>query len=96
MCGGTKTLMLLRRDNKYFYNASTCRDNCAKWILKISLWYMQGNAYLIFMDVNMITGKCHMHKYIISTTAHLRASADDAYNERYRAIQCKINGRRHI
>ena len=36
LSGGTKTLMLLRNENKCFYNASTCGDNCAKWILEIA------------------------------------------------------------
>ena len=36
LSGGTKTLMLLRNENKHFYNASTCGDNCAKWILRIA------------------------------------------------------------
>lgn len=36
LSGGTKTLLLLRNENKHFYNASTCGDNCAKWILKIA------------------------------------------------------------
>ena len=33
---GTKTLLLLATDSTNIYNASTCGDNCAKWILKIA------------------------------------------------------------
>lgn len=34
--GGTKTLLLIRNDRKKVFNASTCGDNCAKWLLKIA------------------------------------------------------------
>ena len=34
--GGTKTLLLIYNDPKHIFNASTCGDNCAKWILKIA------------------------------------------------------------
>ena len=36
LSGGTKTLLLLRNKPEQIYNASTCGDNCAKWILKIA------------------------------------------------------------
>lgn len=36
LSGGTKTLLLLRHKPEQIYNASTCGDNCAKWILKIA------------------------------------------------------------
>lgn len=36
LSGGTKTLLLLQHGKKQYYNASTCGDNCAKWILKIA------------------------------------------------------------
>ena len=36
LSGGTKTLLLMRHEPKKIYNASTCGDNCAKWILKIA------------------------------------------------------------
>jgi hypothetical protein len=34
--GGLKTLMLIYNEPKKVFNASTCGDNCAKWILKIA------------------------------------------------------------
>ena len=34
--GGLKTLLLLRHDDTKIFNASTCGDNCAKWILRIA------------------------------------------------------------
>ena len=36
LSGGTKTLLLIDNDSKKVFNASTCGDNCAKWILKIA------------------------------------------------------------
>ena len=34
--GGLKTLLLLRHDDTKIFNASTCSDNCAKWIMQIA------------------------------------------------------------
>ena len=36
LSGGVKTLMLVANDRKHIFNASTCGDNCAKWLLKIA------------------------------------------------------------
>jgi len=36
LSGGVKTLMLLDNDHSHVFNASTCGDNCAKWILEIA------------------------------------------------------------
>lgn len=36
LAGGVKTLLLLANDSSSIFNASTCGDNCAKWILKIA------------------------------------------------------------
>ena len=36
LSGGTKTLLLILNDSKSIFNASTCGDNCAKWLLKLS------------------------------------------------------------
>ena len=38
LSGGVKTLLLIANDksNKYVFNASTCGDNCAKWLLKLA------------------------------------------------------------
>ncbi len=35
LSGGVKTLLLIANDKSKIFNASTCGDNCAKWILKI-------------------------------------------------------------
>lgn len=36
LSGGVKTLMLIAFDKTKIFNASTCCDNCAEWILRIS------------------------------------------------------------
>ena len=35
LSGGVKTLMLIDHMQEQIFNASTCGDNCAKWLLKI-------------------------------------------------------------
>lgn len=36
LSGGVKTLILMKQEPEKVFNASTCGDNCAKWILKIA------------------------------------------------------------
>ena len=36
LSGGVKTLILVKFDEDKIFNASTCEDNCAKWLLKIA------------------------------------------------------------
>ena len=36
LSGGVKTLILISNMPEKIFNASTCGDNCAKWILKIA------------------------------------------------------------
>ena len=36
LSGGVKTLILVKFDLDKVFNASTCGDNCAKWLLKIA------------------------------------------------------------
>ena len=36
LSGGSKTLLLMLNKPEKIYNASTCGDNCAKWILRIA------------------------------------------------------------
>ena len=36
LSGGVKTLLLIAYDKTRVFNASTCGDNCAEWILKIA------------------------------------------------------------
>lgn len=35
LSGGTKTLLLVMNEPDTIFNASTCGDNCAKWLLRI-------------------------------------------------------------
>lgn len=35
LSGGVKTLILIYKDKSNIFNASTCGDNCSKWLLKI-------------------------------------------------------------
>lgn len=36
LSGGVKTLILMKNERTKVFNASTCGDNCAKWILKLA------------------------------------------------------------
>lgn len=36
LSGGVKTLILMKNERQKVFNASTCGDNCAKWILKLA------------------------------------------------------------
>lgn len=36
LSGGVKTLLLIAYDRSKIFNASTCGDNCAPWILRIA------------------------------------------------------------
>lgn len=36
LSGGVKTLILIEYEPEKIFNASTCGDNCAKWILRIA------------------------------------------------------------
>jgi hypothetical protein len=35
LSGGVKTLILIHKEGDKIFNASTCGDNCAKWLLKM-------------------------------------------------------------
>ena len=36
LSGGVKTLILMKNERDKIFNASTCGDNCAKWILRLA------------------------------------------------------------
>ncbi len=36
LSGGVKTLILMKKEPEKIFNASTCGNNCAKWILEIA------------------------------------------------------------
>lgn len=37
LSGGVKTLILVKFEKDKIFNASTCGDNCAKWLLRIAV-----------------------------------------------------------
>ena len=43
LSGGVKTLLLIANDRmgKHVFNASTCGDNCAKWLLRLAGKWMR-------------------------------------------------------
>ena len=47
LSGGAKTLILMAHDRSNVYNASTCGDNCAKWILSIADLYAKSHKRLL-------------------------------------------------
>lgn len=53
LSGGVKTLMLVRFDRDHVFNASTCGDNCAKWLLRIA----EGRKVLVNLHHVMDFGK---------------------------------------
>lgn len=65
LSGGTKTLILMLKDDSFIYNLSNCGDNCAKWVLEIGkqkdlivfLGYMmrfEGNFDIEILNTNKI------------------------------------------
>ena len=53
LSGGVKTLMLVKFDREHVFNASTCGDNCAKWLLKIA----ENRKVVINLHHVMVFGK---------------------------------------
>lgn len=63
LSGGTKTLLLIANDSKKVFNASTCGDNCAKWILKMA----EGTKVVINLRHLMDFGKGEFKIKILNT-----------------------------
>lgn len=63
LSGGVKTLILMRYDTEKIFNASTCGNNCAKWILKIA----QIHELTINLRHIMDFGKDEFEIYILNT-----------------------------
>lgn len=63
LSGGIKTLICIYKNPDKIFNASTCGDNCAKWILKI------GNMLDITINLRhlMDFGNGHFSAKIINT-----------------------------
>ena len=68
LSGGVKTLILIYNEPHNIFNASTCGDNCAKWILKIAkkkditvnLRHLMDFGDGEF-DINIINTNCIVH-----------------------------------
>ena len=63
LSGGVKTLMLIDNDRTHVFNASTCGDNCAKWILRIA----EGRKVVINLRHLMDFGKGKFKIRIVNT-----------------------------
>lgn len=64
LSGGVKTLLLMLNEPDKIFNASTCGDNCAKWILEIgkqhdltiNLRHMMSFAHGIEFEIRIANG----------------------------------------
>lgn len=63
LSGGVKTLILIKNEPQKIFNASTCGDNCAKWILKIA----QGQDRTVNLRHIMDFGKESFEIHILNT-----------------------------
>lgn len=63
LSGGVKTLILIANEPEKVFNASTCGDNCAKWILKIGKEKDITINLLHLMDF----GECEFDIHILNT-----------------------------
>ncbi len=63
LSGGTKTLILINNEPDKIFNASTCGDNCANWILRM------GKEKDITINLRHIMdfGNEHFDMYIVNT-----------------------------
>ena len=74
LSGGAKTLMLIYNNPDMIFNASTCGDNCARWITKFS----KEKDFIINLHHVMKFSNKEFQAYIVNdgTTAH---SLDELY-----------------
>ena len=53
LSGGVKTLILVKFEKDKVFNASTCGDNCAKWLLEIAkvtdIFQISGTGFTIYL-----------------------------------------------
>lgn len=69
LSGGVKTLLLMLNEPDKIFNASTCGDNCAKWILEIgkekditiNLRHMMNFGKNTEFDILIKNGMEHVH-----------------------------------
>ncbi len=72
LSGGVKTLLLIAYDNSKVFNASTCGDNCAEWILKIA----DGKKTVINLRHLMDFGKEEFKIKVLNTGKIVRNMGD--------------------
>lgn len=73
LSGGTKTVLLVAFDRSgNVFNASTCGDNCAKWLLKIA----EKNKVVINLNHLMDFGKGEFKIKVINTGAIIHNMAE--------------------
>lgn len=67
--GGVKTLLLIYNEPDKIFNASTCGDNCAKWILRIAkdLQKRQGRDVTINLRHMMDFGEGHFEIEVLNS-----------------------------
>lgn len=70
LSGGVKTLLLIRNDHTKVFNASTCGDNCAKWILRIARESREDITINLRHIMNFGTGKFEMEILNNHTVVH--------------------------
>lgn len=63
LSGGVKTLLLIAYDKTKVFNASTCGDNCAEWILKMA----EGQKVVINLRHLMDFGKGEFKIRVLNT-----------------------------
>lgn len=63
LSGGVKTLLLIAYDKTKVFNASTCGDNCAEWILKMA----EGQKVVINLRHLMDFGKGEFKIKVLNT-----------------------------
>ena len=69
LAGGTKTLLLILNEPERIFNASTCGDNCAKWLLEIgrqmdvtiNLRHMMSFGHRESFDILVVNGGEEVH-----------------------------------
>ena len=71
LSGGVKTLILIYNEPKKVFNASTCGDNCAKWLLRLA----EDNDITVNLNHIMDFGK-NFKVYVINDKKEIDNMAD--------------------
>ena len=72
LSGGVKTLLLMYFEPEKVFNASTCGDNCAKWILRIA----EKQELTINLHHIMGFGKARFNAEVLNTGEVVQSMAD--------------------